>query len=175
MEARGGSFAPDGRGQNLSAAGRNRRYPRSHHVAWITPIGDDPADDVKIVRWAREFWEGLKPFVDRGRFRANTGKSQWWIRTRAEMPHLGLRGKHRSKMLVMNAMTPEEARAYFKRWELVRGVEAAELRRATMETKFQQLAALMASRHLFGPEPDREAQVHEVRERWTRLRRALGG
>jgi FAD/FMN-containing dehydrogenase len=36
-----------------------------HHVAWITPIGDDPADDVKIIRWAREFWEGLKPFVDR--------------------------------------------------------------------------------------------------------------
>jgi hypothetical protein len=84
-------------------------------------------------------------------------------------------------MLVMNAMTPmtpmtpEEARAYFKRWELVRDVEAAELRRATMETKFQQLAALMATRHLFGPEPDREGQVHEVRDRWTRLRRALGG
>jgi hypothetical protein len=91
------------------------------------------------------------------------------------MPHLGLRGKDRSKMLVMNAMTPEEARAYFKRWELVRDVEAAELRRATMETKFQQLAALMASRHLFGPEPDREAQVHEVRDRWARLRRALSG
>jgi hypothetical protein len=44
-----------------------------------------------------------------------------------------------------------------------------------METKFQQLAALMASRLLFGPEPDREAQVHEVRDRWPRLRRALGG
>jgi hypothetical protein len=77
-------------------------------------------------------------------------------------------------MAVMNAITPEEARAYFKRWELVRDVEAAELRRATMETKFQQLAALMASRHLFGPEPDREAQVCEVRDRWARLRRALG-
>jgi FAD/FMN-containing dehydrogenase len=36
-----------------------------HHVAWITPIGDDPADDMKIIRWAREFWDGLKPFVDR--------------------------------------------------------------------------------------------------------------
>jgi hypothetical protein len=78
-------------------------------------------------------------------------------------------------MLVMTPMTPEKARAYFKRWELMRDVEAAELRQATMETKFQQLAALMASRHLFGPEPDREAQVHEVRDRWTRLRRALGG
>jgi hypothetical protein len=78
-------------------------------------------------------------------------------------------------MIVMDAITPEEARAYFKRWELVRDVEAAELRRATMETKFHQLAALMASRHLFGAEPDREPQVHEVRDRWTRLRRALGG
>jgi hypothetical protein len=78
-------------------------------------------------------------------------------------------------MIVMDAMTPEEARAYFKRWELVRDVEVEELRRATMEAKFRQLAALMASRHLFGLEPDREAQVHEVRDRWTRLRRALGG
>jgi hypothetical protein len=78
-------------------------------------------------------------------------------------------------MTTMTAMTPEEARAYFKRWELVRDAEAAELRRATMETKFQQLAALMAARHLFRPEPGREAQVQEVRDRWTRLRRALGG
>jgi hypothetical protein len=91
------------------------------------------------------------------------------------MPKLGRRRTDRSKIIAMDAMTPEEARAYFKRWELVRDVEAAELRRATMETKLQQLAALMASRHLFGPEPDREAQVHEVRDRWTRLRRALGG
>jgi len=49
-------------------------------------------------------------------------------------------------MILMDAMTPEEARAYFKRWELVRDVEAAELTRATMETKLQQLAALTASR-----------------------------
>ncbi len=44
-----------------------------------------------------------------------------------------------------------------------------------METKLQQLAALMASRHVFGPEPDREAQIQVVRERWARLRRALSG
>jgi hypothetical protein len=74
----------------------------------------------------------------------------------------------------MDPMTPEEARAYFKRWELVREAEAAELRRASIETKLRQLAALMASRHLFGPEPDREAQVQEVRDRWARLRRTLG-
>jgi hypothetical protein len=75
----------------------------------------------------------------------------------------------------MAAMTPEEAQSYFKRWDLVRDAEAAELQLTTMETKLRQLAALMASRHLFGPEPDREAQVHEVRERWDRLRRAPGG
>ena len=44
-----------------------------------------------------------------------------------------------------------------------------------METKLQQLAALMASRHVFGPEPDREAETRVVRERWVRLRRALSG
>ena len=75
----------------------------------------------------------------------------------------------------MAAVTPEEALAYFRRWELVRDVEAKELRRTPMETKLQQLAALMASRHLFGPEPDREAQIQVVRERWARLRRALSG
>jgi hypothetical protein len=75
----------------------------------------------------------------------------------------------------MAAITPKDARAYFRRWELVRDAEARELRRAPMETKLQQLAALMASRHLFGPEPDREAQIQVVRERWARLRRALSG
>jgi len=57
----------------------------------------------------------------------------------------------------------------------VRDAEARELTRTSMETKLKQLAALMASRHVFGPEPDREAQVQVVRERWARLRRALSG
>src|SRR2546430_16223690 len=75
----------------------------------------------------------------------------------------------------MAAITPEEALAYFRRWELVREAEARELRRTPMETKLQQLASLMASRHVFGPEPDREAQLQLVRERWARLRRGRGG
>jgi len=75
----------------------------------------------------------------------------------------------------MAAITPAEALAYFRRWELVRDAEARELTRTSMETKLKQLAALMASRHVFGPEPDREAQVQVVRERWARLRRALSG
>src|SRR6267154_2390695 len=68
----------------------------------------------------------------------------------------------------MAAITPEDALAYFRRWELVRDAEARELRRTPMETKLQQLASLMASRHVFGPEPDREAETRVVRERWAR-------
>ena len=75
----------------------------------------------------------------------------------------------------MAAITPEEALAYFRRWELVREAEAREVRRTSMETKLRQLAALMAARHVFGPDPDREAQIQVVRERWARLRRALSG
>lgn len=48
-------------------------------------------------------------------------------------------------------------------------------RRTPMQTKLLQLAALMASRHLFGAEQDREEGVRLVRERWGRLRQALGG
>jgi hypothetical protein len=75
----------------------------------------------------------------------------------------------------MAAMTPEEAQAYIQRWELVRDIEAAELQRTPIETKLRQLAALMASHHLFAPELDREQQVAEVRDRWARLRQVLGG
>lgn len=75
----------------------------------------------------------------------------------------------------MEAITPEQARAYFRRWELLREEEARQLSRTPIETKLRQLAALMASRHLFGVEPDREAGVQAVRERWARLRRAMSG
>ncbi len=46
-----------------SATAFPHRY--DHHVAWVTPIGDDPADDARMIRWARGFWEDLKPFADR--------------------------------------------------------------------------------------------------------------
>ena len=75
----------------------------------------------------------------------------------------------------MDAITPEEARAYFRRWQLLREEEARQLARTPMETKLRQLAALMASRHLFGVERDREAGVEAVRERWARLRQAVSG
>ena len=75
----------------------------------------------------------------------------------------------------MSRMTPEEGHAWLERWRLAREAQTAELRRTPLRTKFEQLAALVASRWLFGPDPDRERQVREVRERWVQLRRALGG
>ncbi len=72
-------------------------------------------------------------------------------------------------------MTREEAQDYIERWRLVRELEAVELQRTPIEAKLRQLAALMASRHLFGPEPDREKEIAEVRDRWARLRQVLGG
>jgi len=75
----------------------------------------------------------------------------------------------------MAAITPAEARAYLRRWELVKEIELIELRRTSMDVKLRQLSALMASRGLFGPDPEREKGVLLVRERWACLRQALGG
>jgi hypothetical protein len=75
----------------------------------------------------------------------------------------------------MEKMTSEQALAYVARWQQVHDAEVAELRHTSMETKFAQLKALMASRDVFGPEPERDTQVREVRERWARLRQALSG
>jgi hypothetical protein len=75
----------------------------------------------------------------------------------------------------MAAITPAEAQAYFKRWELVKEEEVAELRRTSMDTKLRQLSALMASRGLFGVDPERESGMQLVRDQWARLWQALGG
>jgi hypothetical protein len=69
-------------------------------------------------------------------------------------------------------MTPEQARAYFKRWELVREFEAAEMRRMPLAVKLRQLASLMNSRGMF--ESERDAGIRAVRECWSRLRRTFG-
>ena len=84
---------------------------------------------------------------------------------------------HGSERIIvpMAAITPAEAQAYFKRWEMVKEVELIELRRTSMETKLRQLSVLMASRGLFGADPEREHGVQLVRDRWTILRQALGG
>jgi hypothetical protein len=74
----------------------------------------------------------------------------------------------------MTFITPEQARGYLERWELVRQAEAAEILRTPMETKLRQLAALMQTRGAFGADPHREAKTREVRERWARIRQAMG-
>jgi hypothetical protein len=75
----------------------------------------------------------------------------------------------------MAAITPAEAQAYFKRWELVKEIELIELRRTSADVKLRQLSALVASRNLFGVDPEREPGVQLVRDRWARLRQAMGG
>ena len=77
--------------------------------------------------------------------------------------------------LSMTSMTPTQARAYLKRWAIVNQFEIEELRRTPMELKLQQLSALMASRHLFAADSTREKGVRQVRMRWAKLRKALGG
>jgi hypothetical protein len=74
----------------------------------------------------------------------------------------------------MSAITPEEARAYLERWDLVGDAEAVELQRTPVATKFRQLEALMASRDAFGIDPQREQDLESVRERWAGLRRTFG-
>ena len=75
----------------------------------------------------------------------------------------------------MSSITPAEALAYFKRWDLVKEVELAELRRTSMDTKLRQLSALMGSRSLFGIDPGRENSMQLVRDRWALLWQVLGG
>ena len=75
----------------------------------------------------------------------------------------------------MAPITPAEAAAYFKRWELVKEVELAELRRTSPDTKLRQLSALMASRDVFAVDSERESGTQLVRDRWVRLWQALGG
>ncbi|MET0987961.1 MAG: hypothetical protein ABW034_21385 [Steroidobacteraceae bacterium] len=75
----------------------------------------------------------------------------------------------------MNSMTPDQARDYLERWRLIKQAEVEALRASSMETKLQQLSVLVASRNLFADRPERDGQVREIRDRWARIRQALGG
>jgi hypothetical protein len=86
-----------------------------------------------------------------------------------------LSSSRRSIITLMAAITPAEAQAYFKRWELIRELELIELRRTSMDVKLRQLSALMASRRLFGVDAERENGVQLVRDRWAGLRQAMRG
>jgi hypothetical protein len=71
-------------------------------------------------------------------------------------------------------MTKAEALAYQKRWQRINAAERDELRKASIELKFRQLAALMASVDAFGWRQALARGQGEVRERWKRLRSHYG-
>lgn len=75
----------------------------------------------------------------------------------------------------MVKITPEQARSYLERFRLLEEVQTAEMRRASVESRFRQLSALMSSRQVFAVDADRERDSEIVRERWALLRQALGG
>lgn len=79
----------------------------------------------------------------------------------------------RSSIALMAAITPEQARDYLDRWKQVEKVEADALRDTPLEIKVRQLAVLMASRHLFAGDREREKSIDLVRERWRKIRGAL--
>jgi len=72
-------------------------------------------------------------------------------------------------------VTKAEARAFRARWQAVNAAEVEELRGTPVEEKMAQLAALMASVDASGWAEALEAEDTKVRERWSRLRRALHG
>jgi hypothetical protein len=63
-------------------------------------------------------------------------------------------------------------KAYRQRWQLVNALEEQELRSASMKTKLEQLNALFSSVTQLGWQNALQAEEHEVRERWQKLRKA---
>jgi FAD/FMN-containing dehydrogenase len=45
-----------------NASAYPHRYP--HHVVWISPVQDDSSKDDAMVRWTRDCWQALSPYVD---------------------------------------------------------------------------------------------------------------
>jgi hypothetical protein len=75
----------------------------------------------------------------------------------------------------MSAWTQEQAQAYLARYKHVNEREIAELRTTPADIKLRQTAALMGACEVFGPDPDREREVRELRQRGQGLRETLGG
>jgi hypothetical protein len=88
---------------------------------------------------------------------------------------MGTTSPERKAIIQVLSITPEQARAYLRRFELLAAAQAAELRHASVEARFGQLSALMSSRHVFRAETDREQDVLIARDRWDLLRQALLG
>lgn len=69
-------------------------------------------------------------------------------------------------------LTRREAQAFKRRWEAVNAAEREELAATPVAHKFHQLAALMTSAAELGWTEALAAEESQVRDRWTRLRRA---
>jgi len=69
-------------------------------------------------------------------------------------------------------MTKAEIQAWRTRWKLVNELEIAELRQTSMDVKFQQLAALMASVDAFQAREALEADDQISYDRWRKFRTA---
>jgi FAD/FMN-containing dehydrogenase len=37
-----------------------------HFTVWVNPASDDPGDSDEVVRWGRETWDTIQPFMDAG-------------------------------------------------------------------------------------------------------------
>lgn len=69
----------------------------------------------------------------------------------------------------MNGFSPEQARAFRRRWELVEERERAEESTSTIEEKLDEVERLMLSLEDFGWHKDLDDDA-PVRARWARLR-----
>ena len=68
-------------------------------------------------------------------------------------------------------MTKEEALEFKNRWQLVNDFIAEEIRTTPPEVRFRQLRTMVATAHrITGPDPVRESEAAEVRERWRLLK-----
>jgi hypothetical protein len=72
-------------------------------------------------------------------------------------------------------LTKAEAEAFRKRWQLVNAREEEELRATSIEVKWQQFNTLLRWARQFGWSEALKEGEAEVRERWIRLRKVLGG
>jgi len=68
-------------------------------------------------------------------------------------------------------VTKDEAQAWRERWEAVEQRQTEELRRMTMDEKFEALAYLMASADLFDMS-SLDAEDEKVRAMWVKLKSA---
>jgi hypothetical protein len=73
------------------------------------------------------------------------------------------------------SLTKLQAKAFRQRWQSVNAREVSELREASPELRWRQLNSLLGWTQTLGwTEALREGEA-EVRRRWIRLRKALGG